>query len=70
MDLQQGDIQLINNYVVMHSRTEYEDWPEPERKRHMLRLWLAFRDDWPMAPGFIRQLGYAKGELGVALVPN
>lgn len=63
MDLQQGDIQLINNYTVFHSRTEYEDFPEPERKRHMLRLWLAFEEGWPLAPGFIRQLGYAQGQL-------
>ena len=40
MDLIPGDMQFINNYVVLHSRTEYEDWPEPERKRHLLRLWL------------------------------
>jgi hypothetical protein len=58
MDLQVGDIQLCNNYTVLHSRTEYEDFPEPERKRHMLRLWLAMREPWPLAPGFPRQLGY------------
>jgi hypothetical protein len=63
MDLLQGDIQLINNYTVFHSRTEYEDFPEPERRRHMLRLWLAFEQPWPLAPGFIRQLGYAQGQL-------
>ena len=31
---------------------------EPERKRHMLRLWLAMREPWPLAEGFPRQLGY------------
>lgn len=35
-----GDMQFLNNYVVLHSRGEYEDWPEGERKRHLLRLWL------------------------------
>jgi hypothetical protein len=24
----------------LHSRTRFEDWPEPERRRHLLRLWL------------------------------
>ncbi|MGI9382187.1 MAG: TauD/TfdA family dioxygenase [Methyloligellaceae bacterium] len=38
--MQPGDIQLVNNYSVLHSRTSFEDWPEPERRRHMLRLWL------------------------------
>jgi hypothetical protein len=30
----------LNNYVTLHSRREYEDWPEMARKRHLLRLWL------------------------------
>jgi len=36
-----GDIQLVNNHVLFHDRTAFEDWPEPERRRHLLRLWLA-----------------------------
>ncbi len=36
-----GDIQLLNNLVTLHSRRSFEDWPEPDRKRHLLRLWLA-----------------------------
>ena len=35
-----GDIQLLNNYGMLHSRRSFEDWPEIERKRHLLRLWL------------------------------
>lgn len=41
MDLVPGDIQLISNHTIIHARTDYEDWPEPERKRHLLRLWLS-----------------------------
>jgi hypothetical protein len=40
MQFEPGDMQFLCNYTVLHSRTEYEDWPEPERKRHLLRLWL------------------------------
>lgn len=40
MQLERGDMQFINNFTVVHSRTEYEDHPERERKRHLLRLWL------------------------------
>jgi hypothetical protein len=58
MDLLPGDMQLCNNYTVMHSRTEFEDWPEPDRRRHMLRLWLAMREARPLADGFPRQAGY------------
>ena len=43
MWLQPGDFQLISNYTIIHARTEYQDYPEPERKRHLLRLWLNFR---------------------------
>jgi hypothetical protein len=40
IDFQQGDIQFLNNFVMLHTRREYEDWPEARRKRHLLRLWL------------------------------
>jgi hypothetical protein len=40
IDFQPGDIQFLNNYVTLHSRYGFEDWPEPHRKRHLLRLWL------------------------------
>jgi len=45
-----GDVQLLNNYVALHTRRDYEDWPEPERKRHLLRLWLYDPDNRPIPP--------------------
>ncbi|WP_339692074.1 TauD/TfdA family dioxygenase [uncultured Parasphingorhabdus sp.] len=44
MQLETGDIQFVNNYAVMHARTAYEDYEEPERWRLMLRLWLNLED--------------------------
>ena len=41
MELEQGDMQFVNNHVTLHARTEYEDFAEPERRRHLLRLWLS-----------------------------
>ena len=41
MDFQAGDIQFLHNHQILHARTAYEDYPEPERKRHLLRLWLS-----------------------------
>jgi hypothetical protein len=41
--LERGDLQLISNTFLLHSRTSYEDFAEPELKRHYLRLWLADR---------------------------
>lgn len=41
MDLAPGDIQWVSNHSILHARTDYEDHEEPERKRHLLRLWLS-----------------------------
>jgi alpha-ketoglutarate-dependent taurine dioxygenase len=48
MDFQPGDIQLLNNFVTLHTRREFEDWPEPQRKRHLLRLWLSDPSSRPL----------------------
>lgn len=40
MNFQPGDVQWLLNYAALHSRTSYDDFPEPERRRHLLRLWL------------------------------
>lgn len=45
MDFQAGDIQLINNQILLHAREGYEDYPEPGRERHLLRMWIAVDDD-------------------------
>jgi len=40
MQFERGDIQLLNNHLTVHSRTDYEDYPEPERRRHLVRMLL------------------------------
>jgi Taurine catabolism dioxygenase TauD, TfdA family len=40
MRLEAGEVTFLNNYTVMHARSEFEDWEEQEEKRLMLRLWL------------------------------
>ena len=52
-----GDIQLVNNLTTMHSRTGYEDYPEPDRKRHLLRLWLAVPGGWALPRLFYDRYG-------------
>lgn len=44
MDFQEGDIQLINNHILLHARSAYVDYPEPGRERHLLRMWIAVAD--------------------------
>lgn len=41
MYLRPGDMQILNNHVTLHSRTEFEDFEEPELRRCLFRLWLA-----------------------------
>jgi hypothetical protein len=71
MDFEPGDIQLLHNHQILHDRTEYEDWPEPERKRHLLRLWLAPPDARPLPPVFAQRYGSVEiGRRGGILVPG
>jgi hypothetical protein len=39
-DLRPGEMLFVNNRWIFHNRTAFEDHPEPERKRHYVRLWL------------------------------
>lgn len=48
MDLEPGDVQLISNHTILHARTGFEDWPEPERRRHLLRLWISVPEERPL----------------------
>lgn len=41
MDFEQGDIQFLNNGRILHAREAYDDWEDPDKRRHLLRLWLA-----------------------------
>jgi hypothetical protein len=42
---------------MLHDRTAFEDYPEPERKRHLLRLWLAPANARPLPEGFAERFG-------------
>ena len=71
MDLQLGDMQLCNNLTILHSRTGFEDWPEPERRRHMIRLWLTFQERRPLADAFPPHNGYGRNQIAeVAFQPS
>jgi hypothetical protein len=40
MSIGEGDIQFLNNRLLLHGRTGYEDWPDIARRRHLFRMWL------------------------------
>ena len=71
MQLRPGDMQVLNNHVTLHSRTEFQDHDDPALKRCLFRLWLAPPDgvalpeSWrpaygSVAPGTVR--GGIKGQ--------
>ncbi len=57
MNFTPGDIQFLHNHTILHARTAYQDWPEPERKRHLLRLWLSPPGARPLPPVFAECYG-------------
>ena len=70
MDFRAGDIQWLKNAAILHSRTEFEDDAEPDRKRHLLRLWLtshrAFADGDALLQSGIRQQSDRRSDADVA----
>jgi Taurine catabolism dioxygenase TauD, TfdA family len=53
MTLEKGDLQLLNNHTIVHSRiSAVEDYPEPDRKRHLLRLRMMTPGGRPLPPTF------------------
>lgn len=44
MEFRPGDMQWLKNAAILHKRTAYEDFEQPERKRHLYRLWLSAPD--------------------------
>lgn len=57
MVFEPGDIQVLHNHVVLHRRSDYQDWPETERKRHLLRLWLATPEGRALPDGLVERYG-------------
>jgi len=49
-NFQPGDLQLVNNHVLLHGRTTFYDYPEIERRRHLFRLWLSVPNSRPLSP--------------------
>ena len=71
MMLEPGDIQFVHNHTLLHDRAGFEDWPEPECKRHLLRLWLSVPGDRPLPDCFTERFGTTTiGNRGGIVVPG
>ncbi len=57
MQLEPGDMQFVYNHGLLHDRTSFEDWPDLEDRRHLLRLWLSAPNDRPLPEIFAERFG-------------
>jgi hypothetical protein len=70
IELKRGDMQFFNNHVVYHSRTDYQDHAEPEKRRTQLRLWLAVPNSRPLPAGAAVFFGSSRpGDLRGGVTP-
>ena len=71
MAFEPGDMQLLHNHQILHSRNDFENWPERERQRHLLRLWMAPKEGRPLPDYFKARWGSTQaGERGGIIVPG
>ena len=52
-----GDMLFLNNFTVLHRRSAFEDYEEPERRRHIFRIWLSVPNSRPLDPLFRENYG-------------
>ena len=57
MDFKPGDMQWVYNHTLLHDRTSFEDWPDDNRKRHLLRLWVSVPGDRPLPDHYLERWG-------------
>ena len=70
MRLEPGDMQFVHNHTLLHDRTAFEDWGDPLRRRHLLRLWLSAPEARPLAAEWAQRYGSVKpGARGGVTVP-
>ena len=62
MQLEPGDMQWVYNHSQLHDRAGFLDWPDPTKRRHLMRLWLSMPDDRPL-PEYYKQR-YGSIEIG------
>jgi hypothetical protein len=61
----------VHNHTLLHDRTAFEDWAEPAKRRHLLRLWLAPKEARPLPPVFAQRYGsITPGDRGGIIVPG
>eukprot|EP00884_Botryococcus_braunii_P021204 jgi/Botrbrau1/7768/Bobra.0159s0196.1 len=73
--LEPGDVLILHNLTVFHSRTAWEDGSNEDEKRHMFRIWSASPLGWPLDPSYAErwvttEVGKRGGLSTPGLVPH
>lgn len=55
--MEKGDLQILNNHLVMHSRTEFADGTASVNRRKLLRLWISPYGSCRLPHSFARLFG-------------
>lgn len=55
--MKRGEILLLNNWIKLHRRTAFEDFTEPEKRRHLLRVWISMPNSRPISDAFMENYG-------------
>jgi len=62
MTFEEGDMQFLNNHVMLHARDAFEDHADPELRRHLLRMWISYRPELrqPLSPLLTERYRYVE----------
>lgn len=55
--LKAGDLLFLNNWTTLHRRTGFEDFQDPKKRRHLLRVWLSMPNSRPLDEAFRANFG-------------
>ena len=55
--LRAGDLLFLNNWTTLHRRTSFEDFQDPKKRRHLLRVWLSMPNSRPLDEAFRPNFG-------------
>jgi len=71
MQLEKGDMQFVHNHSMLHDRGSFIDWPQLDKRRHLLRLWLSVPDDRELPEVFSERFGNTTvGDRGGIILEN
>ncbi len=62
MMFEEGDMQFLNNHVMLHARDAFEDHADLERRRHLLRMWISYKPEnrQPLSPLLAERYRYVE----------